>query len=306
MSRLKQELLPIIAIGALAVGIALALPAPLAHAAGGVVLMDSKNVEISDPTTHTSRVECTDGSGNVITCAGSGAASAGGGIGANPFTQQANNVTMALTSASSNAAVTAETTLRITNPPGGADAYCLPVSSGAGTVTTASGTRIAAGTTDYLSQLGDAFLACITSAATTTITVAPGITVEDGVKTNIASAPTLGGAANGLTKKRISALTNSATAVFSSAAHQTMLMHCGNDNASKIYIQMFDVATAGAVTLGTTPPDLSIDIEPTQSTGFTLSLVGVQWANGLQVAATTTATGSTAPGTAADCNFGYN
>ena len=63
-------------------------------------------------------------------------------------------------------------------------------------------------------------------------------------------------------------------------------------------------ATAGAVTVGSTTPKWSIGIPATAAAN--LARVGLAFANGIQVAATTTATGSTAPGTALDCNFSYH
>lgn len=69
-----------------------------------------------------------------------------------------------------------------------------------------------------------------------------------------------------------------------------------NLNSAPAYIQVFD--TTGAVTLGTTTPTFVIPV-PANSTaangvGFILPLdVGINIANGIKVAATTTATGST-------------
>jgi len=76
-----------------------------------------------------------------------------------------------------------------------------------------------------------------------------------------------------------------------------------NPNSSVAYVQIFDVATAGAVTLGATAPKWSIGIPANGAAN--LSGLGLTCANGIQVAATTTATGSTAPSSALDCNFGY-
>lgn len=108
-----------------------------------------------------------------------------------------------------------------------------------------------------------------------------------------------------VTKKRLSALSTTVTAIKSSAAGQLVMLQCGNTNASQAYLQVFDVATAGGVTLGTTAPDLSIPIPATNSEGFVIP-GGLAFANGIQVAATTTATGSSALGTALDCNAAYN
>lgn len=110
----------------------------------------------------------------------------------------------------------------------------------------------------------------------------------------------------GWTPKRLSALSTTVTAIKSSAAGSLGMLVCGNPNASIIFIQVFDVATAGAVTLGTTVPDLSFQVDASSSIGFALPVNGMAFANGMQVAATTTATGSSAPGTAANCNAGFN
>ncbi len=123
---------------------------------------------------------------------------------------------------------------------------------------------------------------------------------------NAANSPVPLGTTGGWTPKRLSALSTTVTAVKSSAAGQLGMIQCGNTNASQGYVQIFDVATAGGVTLGTTVPNLSIPIAATNTGGYTLSLQGMQFANGIQVAATTTATGSTALGTALDCNAGFN
>jgi hypothetical protein len=86
---------------------------------------------------------------------------------------------------------------------------------------------------------------------------------------------------------------------------QLGLLHCWNPNATVEYVQVFNVAS-GSVTLGTTVPVQSFGIPPTNATGYTLSLQGLQFGTAISVAATTTATGLTAPGTALDCNAGYN
>lgn len=123
---------------------------------------------------------------------------------------------------------------------------------------------------------------------------------------NAANSPPPLGTASGWTPKLLNALSTTVTAIKSSAAGQLGLLQCGNTNASEGYVQVFDVATAGAVTLGTTTPKLSIPIAATNTGGWALPLVGMQFANGIQVAATTTATGLTALGTALDCNAAFN
>ena len=112
------------------------------------------------------------------------------------------------------------------------------------------------------------------------------------------------GTTGGITPLKLNALTNSAVAIKASAG-QLFMLQCGNTNASEYYVQIYNVA-AGSVTVGTTAPTLSIPIAATSTGGFALSLQGLQFSTAISAAATTTATGGTAPGTALDCNAGYN
>jgi hypothetical protein len=72
-----------------------------------------------------------------------------------------------------------------------------------------------------------------------------------------------------------------------------------NPNASAAYIQVFDLATATTVTLGTTVPDMIFGIPASSAANLEITN-GVNMALGMQLACTTTATGSTAPGTGLD------
>jgi hypothetical protein len=137
-------------------------------------------------------------------------------------------------------------------------------------------------------QLVDPGIAAIVAALKTTLTVTP--------------APAIG---NGWTPFLANGLTTTVTTVKSSAG-ELGAYHCLNPNTSSAYVQIFD--TAGTVTLGTTTPVLSLGI-PASSNGpgggnleWT---VGIHFANAIKVAVTATATGSTAPSTALDCNFAY-
>lgn len=99
------------------------------------------------------------------------------------------------------------------------------------------------------------------------------------------------------------ALSTTVTTVTSSAGYLDSVV-CNNGNGTEnsvtTYIQIFD--TTGTVTLGSTTPTLSIPIPPSNPGGATALHMNI--ANGVKVAATTTATGSSAPTTAVDCNFG--
>lgn len=70
-----------------------------------------------------------------------------------------------------------------------------------------------------------------------------------------------------------------------------------NPNTSVAYVQVFDVS--GAVTLGTTAPDMTFGIPP--GSGANLEVTnGVNMANAIKLACTTTATGLSAPSTGLD------
>lgn len=96
-----------------------------------------------------------------------------------------------------------------------------------------------------------------------------------------------------------SALSNSATQVVN-AAGTLDSYYCYNPNASVVFVQFFNTSTP---TVGTTGPVWSIGIPATQ--GANLSNVNLSFSTAIYVAATTTVTGGTAPGTALNCNFGY-
>ena len=82
-------------------------------------------------------------------------------------------------------------------------------------------------------------------------------------------------------------------------------LFCYNPNASVAYVQVWNLTT-GAVTVGTTTPLNSYGIPATNSAGFIMPVVGDQYGTGISVAATTTATGGTPPGTGLVCNASYN
>ena len=77
-----------------------------------------------------------------------------------------------------------------------------------------------------------------------------------------------------------------------------------NPNATVAYVQFLDVAGSGTVTLGTTVPVLSLPIPATGAAN--LNGLNISFANGIQLACTTTATGSTAPSTGLDVNVWFS
>lgn len=102
---------------------------------------------------------------------------------------------------------------------------------------------------------------------------------------------------------RATGVTNTSTTINGSGIILDAI-HCYNPNAAVAYLQLFNVATGTAITVGTTLPTLSIGI-PSTAADPQLQLTGINvWFNlGVKIAVTTTPTGSTAGGAAIDCNF---
>lgn len=115
----------------------------------------------------------------------------------------------------------------------------------------------------------------------------------------LTSPPTLGSASGGWTPVAKNAIAGTAVAVLSAGAHQMGFALCDNNNAAWTYLQFLDSASP---TVGTNVGFLPIP--PNTNTGFALALVGIQFSTQMQVAATTTPNGTTAPGTAINCTFG--
>jgi hypothetical protein len=106
---------------------------------------------------------------------------------------------------------------------------------------------------------------------------------------------TVPGTASGWSVSSQTALTNTKVAVKSSAGNFGGYMMY-NPNASAVYIQVFDVASA-SVTLGTTTPTYVIPL-PASAGANVEFRNGITHSTAITVAVTTTATGSTAPATA--------
>jgi hypothetical protein len=107
----------------------------------------------------------------------------------------------------------------------------------------------------------------------------------------------------GWTPTIATAQTTTVKAIKSSAAGTFGGYYIFNPNSAAAYVQVFDVATAGAVTLGSTTPTMVYCIPGNASGGAAANVEysnGVHMANGIQLACTTTASGSTAPATGLD------
>lgn len=66
-----------------------------------------------------------------------------------------------------------------------------------------------------------------------------------------------------------------------------------NGSAAAAYVQLFDAPTTGAVTLGTTTPDLEVLVPQASQVIVPLPSDGVEFLNGIMVASTTTEMGAT-------------
>jgi hypothetical protein len=89
-------------------------------------------------------------------------------------------------------------------------------------------------------------------------------------------------------------------------------MEIDNPNASVVFVQLFDAATAGAVTLGTTTPVQAYQV-PVGGAGNALVSRLIDYSNGplrfsagMVYAVTTTRTGSTAPASNCIINFRFS
>ena len=98
-----------------------------------------------------------------------------------------------------------------------------------------------------------------------------------------------------------------ATAVLAKAGSVTIgSYNISNPNSSPVFIQVFNAATAGAVTLGTTPPTFVLTV-PAANGVLDGNLAGsYNLPLGMVVAATTTATGNTAPTSAVPITIFYS
>lgn len=181
-------------------------------------------------------------------------------------------------------------------------------STGTQRVVTATDSTI--GTVTNLSQMGGVAIALNTgprSAGTQRVTIATNdlvpvsdnsgsLTVDAPVGTPVFTTPTPS-STGGWTPKSLVALSNTKTAVNAAASTMGGYMFY-NPNSSVVYIQVWNVAI-GSITVGTTAPTYVIPI-PATSSGHIEFTCGIKHGTEINVAATTTATGSTAPSTAID------
>jgi hypothetical protein len=99
------------------------------------------------------------------------------------------------------------------------------------------------------------------------------------------------------------ALTNTLVLCGATGPHQITLYDLGNaSNAAVSFLQVFDAASTGAVTLGTTAPTLSFEMPANMGRIIALN-PGQPFVNGVVIVCTTTRTGSTAPASTCPVNI---
>jgi hypothetical protein len=99
-------------------------------------------------------------------------------------------------------------------------------------------------------------------------------------------------------------LTNSITTIKGSKA-PLIYYSCYNPNGSDVFVQVFDKANSAAVTLGMTVANRVLTAPALSDTGPQQLMPPFAAKNGLQIAATTTSNGSTAPSSPINCEFAY-
>lgn len=175
----------------------------------------------------------------------------------------------------------------------------------------------AGGVTSYLQRLTDTIsdrtLAQTVRAVLTGRSTAGGTSYVN-VKVNPSGSVQVGGEVNvgalasvtGSTPYSNTALSNTKQTVKSSSG-RLYGYHLFNPNTSSIFVQFFD-ALAASVIVGTTTPTFVLTIPANATSPATLDTqltVPISFGTGIVVAATTTATGSTAPTTPLNCSLFY-
>jgi len=104
----------------------------------------------------------------------------------------------------------------------------------------------------------------------------------------------------------LSAVTNSVLALSPNNTRGGALMqfYCSNANATA-FIELFDATNTAAVTLGTTVPVWAAQIQANTQVSFQLPIGGVQFGQGIMVAASNAFNGSGAPGGNLSCAAAY-
>lgn len=103
------------------------------------------------------------------------------------------------------------------------------------------------------------------------------------------------------------AVSNTATAALNArtGAGTLAFITCANINTTLAFLQVFDVASSTSVTVGSTVPKASFPMNGGTALGGNFLPANMSFLNGIKIAATTTAKGSTAPSTALDCTLGF-
>lgn len=105
------------------------------------------------------------------------------------------------------------------------------------------------------------------------------------------------------TPVRVNALSTTVLPVKMNAGAGIVALTVYNPSNAVAYLQIFDAEIPNDVTLGTTLPTWVIPVKTIDSVTLSMDPKSAWFRNGIQVAATTTATGSSAPSVALDVAF---
>lgn len=106
-----------------------------------------------------------------------------------------------------------------------------------------------------------------------------------------------------LSPKFLLNVTNSPVSLRASSNVAIGAFNIVNPNAAISYVQLFDALAANAVTLGTTLPTAWLAVAANGVLSDSFPGNGVEFPNGIVIAATTTPTGNTAPSSALNVQF---
>lgn len=102
------------------------------------------------------------------------------------------------------------------------------------------------------------------------------------------------------TPKRVNGLTTTVTQVVNGQPCGLAAVQIYNASNAVGYLQCFDQVSPSNVTLGTTVPTWVMAVPTVASVSLSMDAAPARFEKGLQIAFTTTATGSSAPSAAAD------
>lgn len=185
------------------------------------------------------------------------------------------------------------------NVTNGAGASAVNIQDGGNTITVDGAVTIGAAIPAGTNNIGDVDIASAIPAGSNII---GNVRIDQTTLGTTNGVSSVAATTGGYTVTR-TALLATVTALKSSAQGKLGGWSIYNPNNVVEFIQVFNVATAVGVTLGTTVPTMTFPIPPFGAAIGNASDGGIDFSAGIQIAATTTATGAVAPGVALETSF---